>query len=119
MTRARFGYVRGRPTDSDGRRSCLTRPKHAWHARWGGSQKAPTGASGPNTPQAVDGMTDSLSVSAPGDRALTAQPEGRPRPAPAQPALTLGVEEELHVVDLDTRELVPRAPEVLDRLDPR
>jgi carboxylate-amine ligase len=64
-------------------------------------------------------MTDSLSVSAPGDRALTAQPEGRPRPAPAQPALTLGVEEELHVVDLDTRELVPRAPEVLDRLDPR
>jgi carboxylate-amine ligase len=32
--------------------------------------------------------------------------------------LTLGVEEELHVVDLDTRELVPRAPEVLDQLDP-
>ena len=31
--------------------------------------------------------------------------------------LTLGVEEELHVVDLKTRELVPRAPEVLDRLD--
>jgi carboxylate-amine ligase len=31
--------------------------------------------------------------------------------------LTLGVEEELHVVDLATRELVPRAPEVLDRLD--
>jgi carboxylate-amine ligase len=31
--------------------------------------------------------------------------------------LTLGVEEELHVVDLTTRELVPRAPEVLDRLD--
>ena len=30
--------------------------------------------------------------------------------------LTLGVEEELHVVDLKTRELVPRAPEVLDRL---
>src|SRR5690349_5526128 len=32
--------------------------------------------------------------------------------------LTLGAEEELHVVDLATRELVPRAPEVLDRLDP-
>jgi carboxylate-amine ligase len=32
--------------------------------------------------------------------------------------LTLGVEEELHVVDLRTRELVPRAPEVLGRLDP-
>jgi carboxylate-amine ligase len=32
--------------------------------------------------------------------------------------LTLGVEEELHVVDLTTRELVPRAPEVLDQLDP-
>src|SRR4051795_1678284 len=32
--------------------------------------------------------------------------------------LTLGVEEELHVVDLITRELVPRAPEVLARLDP-
>jgi carboxylate-amine ligase len=33
-------------------------------------------------------------------------------------ALTLGAEEELHVVDLETRELVPRAPEVLDQLDP-
>ncbi|MET0417698.1 MAG: glutamate--cysteine ligase, partial [Actinoplanes sp.] len=32
--------------------------------------------------------------------------------------LTLGVEEELHVVDLATRELVPRAPEVLAKLDP-
>jgi carboxylate-amine ligase len=31
--------------------------------------------------------------------------------------LTLGVEEELHVVDLKSRELVPRAPEVLSRLD--
>ncbi|MFF5291969.1 carboxylate--amine ligase/circularly permuted type 2 ATP-grasp protein [Paractinoplanes globisporus] len=31
--------------------------------------------------------------------------------------LTLGVEEELHVVDLVTRELVPRAPEILARLD--
>ncbi len=31
--------------------------------------------------------------------------------------LTLGVEEELHVVDLETRELVPRAPELLDRLE--
>ena len=31
----------------------------------------------------------------------------------------LGVEEELHVVDLKTRELVPRAPEVLDQLDDR
>ncbi|MEV6595687.1 carboxylate--amine ligase/circularly permuted type 2 ATP-grasp protein [Actinoplanes sp. NPDC051346] len=30
--------------------------------------------------------------------------------------LTLGVEEELHVVDLRTRELVPRAPEVLEQL---
>ena len=36
----------------------------------------------------------------------------------AAPDLTLGVEEELHVVDLATRELVPRAPEVLARLDP-
>ncbi|MFC7527450.1 glutamate--cysteine ligase [Actinoplanes sp. GCM10030250] len=36
---------------------------------------------------------------------------------PDQAALTLGVEEELHVVDLATRELVPRAPEILDRLD--
>jgi glutamate---cysteine ligase / carboxylate-amine ligase len=32
--------------------------------------------------------------------------------------LTLGVEEELHVVDLATRELVPRAPDVLAQLDP-
>src|SRR3954452_7109975 len=31
--------------------------------------------------------------------------------------LTLGAEEELHVVDLVTRELVPRAPEVLAELD--
>ena len=30
--------------------------------------------------------------------------------------LTIGVEEEFHVVDLSTRELVPRAGEVLDRL---
>lgn len=35
----------------------------------------------------------------------------------AAPDLTLGVEEELHVVDLRTRELVPRAPEILDQLD--
>ena len=34
-----------------------------------------------------------------------------------QAALTLGVEEELHVVDLGTRELVPRAPDILDQLD--
>ncbi|WP_328460711.1 carboxylate--amine ligase/circularly permuted type 2 ATP-grasp protein [Actinoplanes sp. NBC_00393] len=41
-----------------------------------------------------------------------------PKPrVPEQAALTLGVEEELHVVDLSTRELVPRAPEILDRLD--
>ncbi|MFI1992160.1 glutamate--cysteine ligase [Actinoplanes sp. NPDC020271] len=40
-------------------------------------------------------------------------------PTPDAPdSLTLGAEEELHVVDLATRELVPRAPEVLDRLDP-
>jgi carboxylate-amine ligase len=31
--------------------------------------------------------------------------------------LTLGVEEELHVVDLSSRELVPQAPEILDQLD--
>ncbi|GAA2477115.1 carboxylate--amine ligase/circularly permuted type 2 ATP-grasp protein [Winogradskya humida] len=31
--------------------------------------------------------------------------------------LTLGAEEELHVVDLKTRELVPRAPEILEQLD--
>lgn len=40
-------------------------------------------------------------------------------PTPDAPgSLTLGAEEELHVVDLTTRELVPRAPEVLARLDP-
>ncbi|GAA2857607.1 hypothetical protein Acy02nite_67000 [Actinoplanes cyaneus] len=40
-------------------------------------------------------------------------------PTPGTPgSLTLGAEEELHVVDLATRELVPRAPEVLARLDP-
>ncbi|GAA4929928.1 carboxylate--amine ligase/circularly permuted type 2 ATP-grasp protein [Actinoplanes utahensis] len=48
-------------------------------------------------------MTESLQVSSP-------HTSGRA-------ASTLGVEEELHVVDLGTRELVPRAPEILDRLD--
>ena len=48
-------------------------------------------------------MTESLRVAEGGDTAGT--------------DLTLGVEEELHVVDLKTRELVPRAPEVLDQLD--
>jgi carboxylate-amine ligase len=33
-------------------------------------------------------------------------------------APTLGVEEEFHVIDLHTRELVPRAGEILDRLSP-
>ncbi|MFI5953422.1 glutamate--cysteine ligase [Cryptosporangium sp. NPDC051539] len=35
---------------------------------------------------------------------------------PASQPLDLGVEEEFHVVDLDSRELVPRAPEILDHL---
>jgi len=35
---------------------------------------------------------------------------------PASEPLTLGVEEEFHVVDLDSRELVPRAPDILDHL---
>jgi carboxylate-amine ligase len=50
-------------------------------------------------------MTESLSVTAGDD------------PGAARTDLTLGVEEELHVVDLKTRELVPRAPEILDQLD--
>jgi carboxylate-amine ligase len=50
-------------------------------------------------------MTESLRVAEGGDQAGT--------------ELTLGVEEELHVVDLKTRELIPRAPEVLDQLDDR
>ncbi|XVU23691.1 glutamate--cysteine ligase [Actinoplanes sp. CA-054009] len=49
-------------------------------------------------------MTESLSVTA--------------SEAPRSGELTLGAEEELHVVDLVTRELVPRAQEVLDQLDP-
>jgi len=49
-------------------------------------------------------MTESLSVTS-GDTT-------------AGHGLTLGAEEELHVVDLVTRELVPRAQEVLDQLDP-
>ncbi|HEV8568533.1 MAG TPA: carboxylate--amine ligase/circularly permuted type 2 ATP-grasp protein [Actinoplanes sp.] len=48
-------------------------------------------------------MTESLRVTEGGDAAGT--------------DLSLGVEEELHVVDLTTRELVPRAPEVLDQLE--
>ncbi|WP_085066600.1 carboxylate--amine ligase/circularly permuted type 2 ATP-grasp protein [Catenuloplanes japonicus] len=39
-----------------------------------------------------------------------------PDPKPGSEALTLGVEEEFHVIDLDTRELVPRAGELLERL---
>ncbi|GAB7037933.1 MULTISPECIES: carboxylate--amine ligase/circularly permuted type 2 ATP-grasp protein [Catenuloplanes] len=39
-----------------------------------------------------------------------------PDPKPGSHALTLGVEEEFHVIDLDTRELVPRAGELLERL---
>jgi carboxylate-amine ligase len=57
-----------------------------------------------NTGGHID-MTESLRVAEGGDQAGT--------------ELTLGVEEELHVVDLKTRELVPRAPEVLDQLDDR
>ena len=49
-------------------------------------------------------MTESLSVTS--------------EEATAGHGLTLGVEEELHVVDLVTRELVPRAQEILDQLDP-
>ncbi|HLL68912.1 MAG TPA: carboxylate--amine ligase/circularly permuted type 2 ATP-grasp protein [Micromonosporaceae bacterium] len=37
-------------------------------------------------------------------------------PAHRPGAVTVGVEEEFHVVDRDTRELVPRAAELLDRL---
>ena len=48
-------------------------------------------------------MTESLRLAADGDAAGT--------------DLTLGVEEELHVIDLRTRELVPRAPDVLAELD--
>jgi glutamate---cysteine ligase / carboxylate-amine ligase len=51
-------------------------------------------------------MTESLKVTADDGK------EGRG----STTELTLGVEEELHVVDLKTRELVPRAPEVLDQL---
>ncbi|WP_199511302.1 carboxylate--amine ligase/circularly permuted type 2 ATP-grasp protein [Nucisporomicrobium flavum] len=51
-------------------------------------------------------MTESLSISTGGgDPTLGTE-------------LTLGVEEELHVVDLRTRELVPRAPQILEQLDP-
>src|SRR4051794_31778833 len=54
-------------------------------------------------------MTESLSVS---------QDDGAHQVRGAtRSGLTLGVEEELHVGDLKTRELVPRAPEVLDQLD--
>src|SRR5690348_2928807 len=49
-------------------------------------------------------MTESLSVT--------------PEQHAAANGLDLGVEEELHVVDLVTRELVPRAQEILDQLDP-
>jgi carboxylate-amine ligase len=54
-------------------------------------------------------MTESLKISEDDE---TAQTNGA-----AGTELTLGVEEELHVVDLRTRELVPKAPEVLDQLE--
>ena len=56
-------------------------------------------------------MTESLKAEPPAETAN----DGRGDTA----ELTLGVEEELHVVDLKTRELVPRAPEVLEQLDSR
>ncbi|MEU4219216.1 carboxylate--amine ligase/circularly permuted type 2 ATP-grasp protein [Actinoplanes sp. NPDC026623] len=56
-------------------------------------------------------MTESLKISQDDGTERTSGTAG-----PAGTELTLGVEEELHVVDLRTRELVPRAPEVLDRL---
>ena len=37
-------------------------------------------------------------------------------PVPTDGALTIGVEEEFHVIDVETRELTARAGEVLDRL---
>ncbi|WP_201787202.1 carboxylate--amine ligase/circularly permuted type 2 ATP-grasp protein [Actinoplanes sp. TFC3] len=55
-------------------------------------------------------MTESLRLS------KGSEGEGGGKPV-AGTALTLGVEEELHVVDLKSRELVPRAPEVLQQLD--
>jgi glutamate---cysteine ligase / carboxylate-amine ligase len=42
-----------------------------------------------------------------------------PTEVSARSELTLGVEEEWHIVDRQTRELIARAPEVLDKLDPR
>src|SRR5919112_4342863 len=80
---------------------------------WQGSAKSDEGAGAPPDDAAPDDdigglMTESLKVTADdgeGGREATTD-------------LTLGVEEEMHVVDLKTRELVPRAPEVLGRLDP-
>jgi carboxylate-amine ligase len=54
-------------------------------------------------------MTESLKV--------TEGDETGENDIPVATDLTLGVEEELHVVDLRTRELVPRAPEILGQLD--
>lgn len=55
--------------------------------------------------------------------ATEADPPHAPRVTPLNEAgddrrpRTLGVEEEFHLVDLTTRRLAPRAPELLDRLD--
>lgn len=72
-------------------------------------------------------MTDSqvgaaLTLSAVGPQGVRAAVAGPQRPA--SPALTdvpgleltLGAEEEFHLVDLETRRLVPRAPDLLERL---
>ena len=60
-------------------------------------------------------MTESLEL------ATSAEPPAGPGTRSAAThspptALTMGVEEELHVVDRGTRELVPRGPEILRRL---
>src|SRR5918997_4025970 len=75
---------------------------HAWHMNSRGSGDGRYGANEGGL------MTESLKVTAGDGEGGTGTTTD----------LTLGVEEELHVVDLKTRELVPRAPEVLELLDP-
>ena len=72
----------------------------------------------------ADNTTNAATFDGPVGRSGNGRAVPTPRPGPTAPVVdddpadlaTIGVEEEFHVVDLHTRELVPRAAELLARL---